>query len=251
MTETATTSSLRTAAVAAVAIALVLLVSAPSAEAKLTSSFSAGVLTIEGDDGDDEIAVACGADGLVKVNGTDPPGGAVACARVVEVDALTGLGNDRIDFSEVGPGFGEAEFPGFGNRTGVAALGGAGKDRYIGSRIAFNLFDGEDGNDRARGGEARDQLVGGPDDDRLSGAGGRDSVLGNAGADRLTGGDGADVITGHAGPDSLAGLAGRDLLGGGAGNDRLSGGPGGDKLVGGGGRDNLRGGPGKDVEREN
>jgi len=239
------------AAVVAVVAAVSLFVLAAPAEARLTSTFSAGVLTIEGDDGDDEIAVACGADGLVKLNGADPPGGAIACARVVEVDAITGLGNDRIDFSAVGPGFGRAEFPGFGNRTGAAAVTGPGKDRYLGSRTAFNLFDGEEGDDRARGGEARDQLVGGPDDDRIAAAGGRDSVLGNSGADRLKGGTGADVLSGHAGPDRLAGLAGADLLGGGKGNDRLVGGPGRDRLFGGVGSDRLRGGPGDDVEKEN
>ena len=232
-------------------LALALLIAfAPSAQARITTSFSGGILTIEGDDSDDQIAVDCGDDGTAKVNGANPQAGPLACAAVVEVNALGGPGNDLIDFRGIRREFGRAEFPGFGNRTGAAAVGGPGNDRYRGSRIAFNLFEGEDGDDRASGGKARDQLSGGDGDDRLSGGGGRDSLLGNAGADKLVGGDGADVLSGNAGPDLLIGGAGPDLLGGGSGNDRLRGGPGRDRLFGGLGRDRLNGGRGKDIERE-
>jgi len=234
---------------AALTVAATLALAAP-ADARVTSGFSNGVLTITGDDGDNQIAVTCGPDGLVKLNGLDPPGGAVACARVVEVDAVGGLGDDSIDFSGVGREFGRARFPGFGNRTGVAADAGPGNDTYFGSSTAFNLFDGSDGEDRASGGAARDQLSGGADADRLKGLGGRDGILGNGGGDRLFGGDGADVLSGNAGSDRLVGDAGADILGGGTGDDRLLGGPGRDKLFGGLGRDQLNGGPGEDVEKE-
>jgi Ca2+-binding RTX toxin-like protein len=242
------TALARTAA--AIAAGVLALAFAAPADAKLTSSFSNGVLTITGDDGDDQITVTCGPDALVKLNGADPPGGAIACARVVEVDAVTAAGDDTIDFAGIGTEFGRARFPGFGNRTGAAAVTGPGNDLYTGSRTAFNLFDGEEGEDRARGGAARDQLTGGPDSDRLKSGDGRDSVLGNGGADRLFGGSGADVLSGNAGPDRLVGDAGDDLLGGGTGDDRLLGGPGRDKLFGGAGRDHVNGGPGKDVEKE-
>ena len=231
------------------ALALVA-VFAPAAEARVSSSFSGGVLTVTGGKDDDEITVACGADGRVDVNGANPRGGPLACSRVVEVDAVTGPGRDRVDFTGIDERFGEAEFPGFGTRTGAAAVTGEGKDRYFGSRTAFNLFDGEGGGDRAHGGNARDQLEGGAGNDRLKGRDGRDSVLGNGGADKLVGGDGADVLTGHAGADLLIGMAGSDVLGGGGGNDRLFGGPGRDRLLGGPGRDRLAGGAGRDVELE-
>jgi len=250
VTEHETTPRLITLVRAAALAAAAILALAGPAEARVSSEFSNGILTITGDGGDDQIAVTCGPDALVKLNGVDPPGGAVACARVVEVDAITGPGDDSIDFSGVGLEFGRAKFPGFGNRTGVAAAAGPGDDTYFGSPTAFNLFDGEEGEDRARGGAARDQLSGGADDDVLKGLGGRDSILGNGGSDRLFGGTGADVLSGNAGNDRLVGGAGADILGGGNGDDRLIGGPGRDKLFGGLGRDRLNGGPGKDVEKE-
>lgn len=232
-------------------LALAMLASvASSADAKADATFAGRILTIEGGNGDDQVAVACAADGTVKVNGADPKDGPVACANVVEIDSLTGPGNDLVDYTGIGQEFGEARFPGFGTRTGAAAILGSGTDRYIGSAAAFNLVDGEDGNDVITGGNVRDQLGGGEGDDLLRGGEGRDSLLGNRGADRLFGEDGADVISGHADNDFLSGGAGADVLGGGAGRDLLRGGPGRDKLLGGLGRDRLAGGPGKDIERE-
>lgn len=243
-------TTLRKTPVALIAAALACVAAAAPAQAKVTSSFDDRVLNIAGGDGSDRAAVRCDADGLTKVNGKNPKGGPVPCAKVVELDATMGGGDDVIDFSGVGEPFGDAQFPGFGTATGTAAIGGEGNDRYIPSPAAFNVFYGEGGNDRATGGPARDVLSGGAGEDKLNGARGRDSVLGNAGRDRLVGGPAADVITGHAGDDLLAGSAGDDIIGGGAGMDRLRGGPGRDQLVGGPGRDDLRGGPGRDAEIE-
>ncbi|MDP9228358.1 MAG: hypothetical protein M3M99_04805 [Actinomycetota bacterium] len=222
----------------------------PSAGAKVSSSFDKQILTVAGGKGKDRMVVSCGADGNAKVNGDDPGSGAVACSRVVEVDAQGGGGNDVIDFSAVTASFGSAEFPGFGTATGTAAVGGEGNDRFIPSKVAFNLFYGEGGNDHADGGPLRDLLSGGAGSDVLRGGDGRDSVLGNGGADRLFGGADADVVSGNADDDLLSGGAGDDAVFGGAGRDRLAGGPGGDKLVGGPGKDLLRGGSGNDTEIE-
>jgi Ca2+-binding RTX toxin-like protein len=235
-------------AAAACALGAGLALAAP-AEAKVTATVVDRVLDLRGSDGKDRVRVTCES-GNAKVNGSNPAGGAVACSAIFEVDATMGGGRDVIDFSGITSEFGEAKFPGFGVGTGTAAIGGRGNDRYIPSRVAFNVFFGEEGNDRARGGGARDVLTGGPGDDTFDGADGRDSVLGDAGDDRLSGGSGSDLVSGIAGDDALFGGAGSDVLGGGTGRDKLRGGPGGDRLVGGADKDDLNGGPGKDTEIE-
>lgn len=219
------------------------------AEAKVKSVFVKRVLQIQGSKASERVKVVC-RNGNAKVNGANPKGGAVPCAKIVEIDAAMGAGKDVIDFSGIRGDFGKARYPGFGVATGAAALGGDGSDRFIASRAAFNIFYGEGGNDRATGGPARDVLSGGPGDDKLNAAGGRDSVLGGGGNDRLLGGRAADLLSGGAGNDKLFGGSGSDILGGGPGRDLLRGGKGRDRLLGGAGRDILGGGPGRDSERQ-
>lgn len=216
-----------------------------TAEAKVSSSVSSnGILTIQSGRHADRAAVSCSAEGIVKVNGRDPRGGAVGCGKVTEVDAVMGRGNDRVNFSGVQGGFGTKDFPGFGQGTGAAALMGPGDDTYIGSPSAFNLFFGGAGDDSATGGPARDSMMGGAGNDGLNARGGNDVLLGNADADTLIGGPDDDLISGNAGNDLLNGGAGTDLIGGGLGIDRLLGGPGPDRLIGGAGKDRLNGGGG-------
>jgi Ca2+-binding RTX toxin-like protein len=243
--------SFRRAALSACLALTALALPAPFADAKVSVSFERGVLVIQGGKGANKAKVRCGADGNVRTNGKGVKGGPIACSQVVEIDASMGAGKDKIDFSGVGPEFGKAKFPGFGNGTGVAALLGDGDDRFIPSPTAFNLAFGEGGRDRAAGGGARDILSGGRGDDVLNGGGGRDSILGNAGSDRVSGGAGADILSGNSDGDLLIGAAGADILGGGTGNDRLRGGSGPDQLFGGAGKDRLSGGAGKDIEKQN
>lgn len=232
-------------------IAAALLAGAPAmAEARVGVTFAGQVLTITSGKGADHANVICSAAGTVQVNNRDPGGGPVQCSKVVEVDAVMGDGNDRVNLSGVDARFGVAEFPGFGQGTGAAAQGSGGDDTYIGSATAFNLFLGGSGNDTARGGNLRDQLDGGAGNDDLRGLADRDSLLGRAGGDRLVGGAGADLLNGGLDDDRLAGSGGADVIGGDAGMDLLLGGPGPDRLIGGPGRDRLRGGAGQDVEIE-
>jgi Ca2+-binding RTX toxin-like protein len=216
-----------------------------TAGAKVRVTFANGILTAQGGKKSDRVRVTCGADGIAKVNGRDPRGGPVNCSVVSEVDAVTGGGNDRVIFSGVDGRFGQRNLPGFGTGTGAAAVLGPGKDRYSGSRTAFNLVFGGSGDDAAKGGGLRDSMSGGVGNDRLTGLGGRDQLLGQAGPDRLSGGVDDDLVAGHAGNDLLTGGAGGDLLSGGMGMDRMRGGPGDDRLVGAGGKDRLNGGAGK------
>lgn len=235
---------------AALAIgATALFAAAPAAEAEVSSVVLGKVLSVTGSDGKDRLRVTC-EKGSAQVNGSNPVGGAVSCSAIHEVDATMGGGPDLIDFSGITSDFGEAKFPGFGVGTGTAALGGAGNDRYVPSQVAFNLFLGEAGDDRARGGPARDLLNGGAGEDDLGGVGGRDTLIGQTGDDRLAGGLESDLLNGGIGDDSLFGEPGADVLGGGPGKDKLRGGPGRDRLVGGADKDDLQGGAGKDTEIE-
>jgi Ca2+-binding RTX toxin-like protein len=232
-------------------IAAALLAGAPAlAEAKVGINYANQVLTVTSGKRADTITVVCSAAGLVEVNGRQPFGGPVPCSKVVEVDAIMGAGNDRINLSGVDSRFGAAQFKGFGQGTGAAAQGGPGDDTYTGSATAFNLFFGQADNDTATGGNLRDQFDGGSGNDALRGLADRDSLLGRDGDDHLVGGAGADLLNGGPGDDRLAGSGGADIIGGDAGMDLLLGGPGPDRLIGGPGRDRLRGGAGQDVEIE-
>ena len=227
-----------------------LLLPAGVAHAKVRSSVSGALLTVEGSKGADRVTVVCTAAGLVKVNGKNPRAGAVTCARISEVDALSGDGNDRVDLSGVGSasGFGQRDLPGgFGHGTGCGAALGSGNDRFVGGGSCFNLVLGGRGDDRARGGALRDQITGGSGNDALTSLAGRDILIGNAGSDKLNAGADDDLLSGNSGDDLLRGAAGADLLGGGPGVDRLFGGPGPDQLIGGPDKDRLNGGPGNNT----
>lgn len=234
---------------ARIALALALgasLLGAPAAGAKVSSSASGGLLKVRGGRGSDRITVDC-VGGAVKVNNRNPRTGPVACSQISEVDVVSGPGNDHLDLSGVGSanGFGQRDVPGgFGHGTGCGAQLGDGNDTYVGGKSCFNLVLAGAGNDRASGGDGRDELEGGQGNDRLAGGGGRDVLVGNAGGDTLKGGADDDVLSGNSGDDFLIGGAGNDLLGGGSGDDHLSGGPGDDELIGGKGNDTLNGGPG-------
>jgi Ca2+-binding RTX toxin-like protein len=221
-----------------------------TAQAKVRASVSGQILILRGGKGADRARVICGADGQVKVNGKNPRTGGVACARISEVDALTGDGNDRVDLSAVGSdrGFAQRDLPGgFGHGTGCAAALGSGDDRYVGGGSCFNLILEGRGDDRARGGAFRDQITGGSGDDAMTSLGGRDILIGNSGNDKVNGGTDDDLLSGNSGNDVLIGGAGSDLLGGGPGMDRLSGGAGSDQLIGGPDKDRLNGGPGSNT----
>jgi Ca2+-binding RTX toxin-like protein len=233
---------------AATIVAALFAAHATVAAAKVRSSVASnGILSIRGGKGADRVEVTCATENLVKVNGKDPRTGPTACSAVSEVDAVTGSGNDRVDFSGVGPGFGVKELPGFGQGTGAAAQLGTGRDRYAGAPTAFNLVLGGPGNDHMSGGGLRDDLEGGAGDDTGAGASGRDVMLGNAGNDRLNGGADDDLLSGNSGNDVLAGGPGADLLGGGRGMDSLLGGSGDDQLIGGPQKDRLNGGSGNNT----
>ncbi|MGZ5411397.1 MAG: hypothetical protein ACXWYV_02740, partial [Solirubrobacterales bacterium] len=79
--------SLARATVAAALAVAALTALAPAASAKVSVGFDDRVLIIQGGKGKNRVAVRCGDDGNVRVNGTGVKGGPIACAQVVEIDA--------------------------------------------------------------------------------------------------------------------------------------------------------------------
>jgi Ca2+-binding RTX toxin-like protein len=231
-------------------VAALLAIPVGAAHAKVRASVSGQLLVVRGGKAADRVKVVCSAGGQVKVNGKNPRTGAIACAQISEVDALTGDGNDRVDLSGVGvnQGFGQRDLPGgFGHGTGCAAAPGSGNDRYVGGGSCFNLVLAGRGDDRVRGGALRDQVTAGSGNDSVTSLTGRDILIGNAGSDKLNAGADDDLLSGNSGDDLLLGAAGADLLGGGSGMDRLFGGAGPDQLIGGPAKDRLNGGPGSNT----
>lgn len=152
----------------------------------LSVSFDAGVLTVTGSPGNDQITIKPGkADGEIIVKGApDGDDGTYAGVDVVTVDG--GDGNDRL-------------------RARNKLIDTAGDP------LAVTLMGGE-GNDRLAGGDGDDILHGGPGRDNIRGGNGNDTITGGEGRDNLRGGRGDDTITGDADNDRLNGQAGRDTV---------------------------------------
>jgi Ca2+-binding RTX toxin-like protein len=109
-----------------------------------------------------------------------------------------------------------------------------------------DIFDGLDGDDFVRSGNADDTIYGGNGIDALYGNGGLDIIFGQDGNDTLNGEADNDTLLGGLGNDTLFGETGTDLLYGEDGNDDLYGGDGNDFLFGQAGVDNLYGNAGND-----
>ncbi|HEX8913679.1 MAG TPA: calcium-binding protein [Humisphaera sp.] len=216
---------------------------------------AAGVLTITGTPGADDVYVTLQAAGT-KVNILQRPTGSYVQTHsfprsaVKSVVARMGDGNDQFSTSLVF------------SKIPVTVDGGNGND----------LIATGDGNDRLTGGAGVDTLAGGAGDDTLDGGAGADNLFGGTGADtadysaRTTAvtvtldgnrNDGAagendwlyvdiENVTGGAGNDTITGNAFNNVLSGGAGNDTIRGGAGDDKITGGLGQDQLFGDAGND-----
>jgi Ca2+-binding RTX toxin-like protein len=215
----------------------------------MSVSWSAGALTINGSNGNDNIVVDC-QDYL--------PG--ISQIRVHENGAVTqnwtlyqnakGLtvygnaGNDTIDLSAV--------------KFGAVVFGGANNDMIKGTKAADAIY-GNEGDDALYGNGGGDTLDGGANDDTLVGGAGADALWGGTGTDKasyaertnpvyvaidgqgydgevgeydnvhtdvenLTGGLGNDVLAGSSAANVIEGNGGSDILHGGAGKDVLFGG---------------------------
>jgi Ca2+-binding RTX toxin-like protein len=163
----------------------------------VTAFFSAGpgILTVLGDNLNNNIEVSRNAAGTLLVNG-----GAVAILGGTATVANTSLmqifgqgGNDTLTLNEVN-----------------------------GALPRANMFGGV-GNDTMTGGSGGDMLFGQSGNDTLLGKGGFDFLFGGSENDTLTGGDADDQVFGESGDDRMIWNPGddTDLNEGGAGNDTV------------------------------
>jgi Ca2+-binding RTX toxin-like protein len=163
----------------------------------ITASFSAaaGVLTVNGDAGNNTVVVSRDAAGRILVNGGAVAilGGAPTAANTRLIQVFGQAGNDTISLDETN-----------GALPAAHLFGGAGNDTLTGGSGNDLLF-GQAGNDTLLGKGGNDQLFGGDGDDVLIGGAGNDQVFGQAGNDRMiwNPGDGSDLNEGGAGTDTV------------------------------------------------
>src|SRR4051794_2904911 len=194
----------------------------------------AGVVTITGSAGNDDVSVSLAPDAVTvtvsDTGGVTPNAGCVAVvattvtcggATTTAINADLLAGNDAFsaDATVIVP---------------VSALGGLGDD----------ILSGGAGVDRLDGGEGADVLSGNQSDDSLDGGSGDDTIGGGADGDEITGEGGNDVLSGDEGDDHVSGATGDDAVSGGAGADRVQGDDGADLVNGDAGDDNVLGGAG-------
>jgi len=165
-----------------------------SASAATTASFSAGVLTVIGDNADNSVEVSRNAAGTILVNGgTVAVKGGVPTVGNTTVIQVFGLGgNDVITMNEAEGALPRALlFGGFGNDT---VTGGSGADQLFG-QSDNDIVLGKGGVDFVFGGTENDVLAGGDADDQVFGENGNDVMVWNPGDDTDLDEGGADVDT--------------------------------------------------------
>lgn len=161
----------------------------------VVASFSAGTLTVFGDNLDNNIAISRNAAGAILVNGgaVNVTGGTPTIANVVQIQVFGQAGNDTITLNEANGALPKANL-----------FGGAGNDVLTGGNGADMLF-GQAGNDTLLGKGSADFLFGGTENDTLTGGDADDQVFGEAGDDRMiwNPGDDTDLNEGGAGVDTV------------------------------------------------
>jgi len=165
------------------------------AQAATTATFSAGVLSVNGDAANNAIAVSRDAAGKLLVNGgaVAVAGGTPTVANTARIQVFGLAGNDTITLSEAN-----------GPLPAATLFGGSGNDTVTGASGADRLF-GQAGNDTLIGRGGNDVLFGGGDNDTLTGGVADDQVFGQAGNDRMiwNPGDDTDLNEGGAGTDTV------------------------------------------------
>jgi Ca2+-binding RTX toxin-like protein len=135
-----------------------------SAHAATTTTFTDGVLSINGDAVSNSLNVGRTADGVITLNGVIVLDGQATVDNVDIIGMDGGAGNDTLRIDESN-----------GTMPPAKLVGGVGND----------------------------QLTGGSGDDIIDGADGADSILGNAGDDIIDGGAGNDKVIGGPGDDTV------------------------------------------------
>ena len=161
----------------------------------ITAIFSGGILTVTGDNYDNNITVSRDATGLLLVNGgaVTITGGVPTTANTTKIQIFGLAGNDTLLVDDSN-----------GPMPPALLSGGDGDDTLTGS-AADDTLDGGAGNDVLNGRGGNDTLLGGPGNDILNGGPGTDTMSGGDGDDQFVWnpGDGSDVIEGDGGNDTL------------------------------------------------
>lgn len=163
----------------------------------VTASFSptAGILSVFGDNLDNNIAISRNAAGGLLVNGgaVQIKGGTATITNTAMIQVFGQNGNDIITLNEANGALPQAML--FGGNGNDVLTGGSGEDF---------LF-GQAGNDILLGKGGSDLLFGGADNDALTGGDGDDQAFGEAGNDRMiwNPGDDTDLNEGGAGIDTV------------------------------------------------
>ncbi|MFO0797605.1 MAG: calcium-binding protein [Gemmataceae bacterium] len=161
----------------------------------VVGTFTAGVLTVFGDNLDNTITVSRDAAGKVLVNGgaVAVVGGTATVANTSLIQVFGQGGSDSIALNEANGALPRANL-----------FGGAGNDVLTGGSGADMLF-GQAGNDTLLGKGGADFLFGGADNDTMTGGDADDQVFGEAGNDRMVWnpGDDTDLNEGGSGTDTV------------------------------------------------
>jgi Ca2+-binding RTX toxin-like protein len=161
----------------------------------VTATFSAGMLSVFGDNLNNNIEISRNAAGNLLVNGgaVTVRGGTPTVASVNLIQVFGQGGNDTISLNEASGALPKANlFGGAGNDT---IIGGSGADMLFGQAGKDTLL-GKGGNDFLFGGTENDTLTGGDADDQIFGESGNDRMIWNPGddTDLNEGGDGNDTV---------------------------------------------------------
>ncbi len=263
-----------------------LLATAAPASAATTATFSAGVVSVFGDNADNAITISRNAAGAILVNGgaISVAGGAPTVANTTLISVFGLGGADVIALSEANGALPRAQL--FGGEGNDVLTGGSGADLIFGQGGNDTLL-GKGGPDQLFGGTENDVITGGDADDQAFGQGGIDRMIWNPGDDtdlneggtetdtvEVNGGNGAEQFTTTANgarvrfdrvtpaPFSIdIGTSENLVLNANGGDDSYSaagnlaglikitvdGGGGADNLAGSNGADTLLGGDGSDV----
>jgi len=160
----------------------------------VTATFSAGTLTVFGDNLANTVDVGRNAAGQLLVNGGAVPvaGGTPTVANTALIQVFGQGDNDTITLNESSGALPRANL--FGGTGNDAITSGSGNDQLFGQTGNDTLL-GKGGNDFLFGGTENDVLTGGDGDDQMFGEAGDDRMIWNPGddSDLMEGGDGIDT----------------------------------------------------------
>jgi Ca2+-binding RTX toxin-like protein len=162
------------------------------ANAAVTATFSAGVLTVSGDSLNNTITLNRDAAGTILVNGGAVPviGSTPTVANTAQIRVLGSDGDDTIALDQAN-----------GALPAAILNGGVGNDRLTGGSGNDQLL-GQAGNDTLLGLGGVDLLSGGSENDTITGGDANDQAFGQGGNDRMIWNPGDDTDLNDGGPDS-------------------------------------------------